>query len=266
MKKHRWMAWLLTIAMLMGSVVFPAGAEEEHLPPPEIMEKREGEYFPYLIWGSYEQDNNLENGPEPIEWFVLKQEDERALVLSRHALELKTYHHVVAYDTAVSWETWDIRAWLNGEFLQTAFTEAEQKRIPMVTVQTPQRLVWDDPPITPDTEDQIFFLSFHEAERYMKGGRTRKCQPTAYAIANYEAVNGKEWDPPYLRKSDAENCSWWVRTQGEFPGSASWVMNRGSVGHSIGLMDLMFPDKEFIQGVRPAMWIDLKVTADVSEE
>ena len=258
MKKAGMTAWMLVVVLLLGSVAFPAGAEEEHLPPPEIMEKREGEYFPYLIWGSYEQDNNIENGPEPIEWFVLTVEDERALVLSRHALELKMYHHVVAYDTSVSWETWDIRAWLKGEFLQTAFTEAELKRIPTVTVQTPQVLGWDNPPITPDTEDQIFFLSFQEVSRYMKGGRTRKCQPTAYAIANYEAATGKEWDATVFRDSENGNCNWWLRSQGEFPGSASAVHYWGRVGHSIMLMDLLYPGKEFTYGVRPAMWIDLK--------
>ena len=259
MKKAGMTAWMLVVVLLLGSVIFPAGAEEELLPPPEIMEKREGEYFPYLIWGSYEQDNNLENGPEPIEWFVLTVEDERALVLSRHALELKMYHHVVAYDTSVSWETWDIRAWLNGEFLQTAFTEAEQKRIPTVTVQTPQRLVWEKPPITPDTEDQIFFLSFHEADRYMKGGRTRTCRPTAYAIANYEAVNGKEWDPKPMYVRNPGDCGWMLRSQGEFPGSASSVTNTGALAMSIVYSDLMYLDtKDFTSGVRPAMWIDLE--------
>ena len=38
-----------------------------------------------LMFGSYEQDGDEENGPEPIEWIVLDKDDEgNILVISRY--------------------------------------------------------------------------------------------------------------------------------------------------------------------------------------
>ena len=258
MKTTRITAYLLMIALLLGCVIFPAGAEEERLPPPEIME-REDLDFPYLIFGSYEQDNNLENGPEPIEWFVLKEEDGRALVLSRYALALMKYHHTIAIDSSVTWETWESRAWLNGEFLETAFSKAELERIPTVTVETPMvhdhDPGFDNVPVN-DTEDKLFLLSMQEASRYLKGGRVRRCQPTAYAIAGYVAEMGKEWSGIWRREEYRGNCQWYLRSQGGFPGSAMIVDVNGRMGY-MSEGHLHNTKYDFMHGIRPAMWIDL---------
>ena len=263
MKKRRMISWLLIMVLLLCSIAFPAGAEEERLPPPEIME-REDLDFPYLIFGSYEQDNNLENGPEPIEWFVLKEEDGRAFVLSRYALALMKYHHTIDEDSSVTWETWESRAWLNGEFLETAFSEKEQERIPTVTVETPL-VSWSSvnvPPVN-DTEDKIFLLSMQEASRYLKGGKVRGCHPTAYAIAGYEAELGKDWEEAkrgsWRREEWRGNCFWWLRTPGEFPGSATGVEVFGRIGYMFYAM-IYQPEiyvRDYMYGIRPAMWIDL---------
>ena len=258
MKTAKMVSWLLAVILLLGCTVFPAGAEGERLPPPEIME-REDLNFPYLIFGSYEQDNNLENGPEPIEWFVLKEEDGRTLVLSRYSLALMKYHHTVAIDPSVTWETWESRAWLNGEFLEAAFSEEEQARIPTVTVETP---IIHDPEFTKvpvnDTEDKLFLLSMQEASRYLKGGRVRRCQPTAYAIAGYAAEMGQDWETVmYWRREEYRgNCNWHLRSQGGFPGSNMVVNYIGSIGY-MSKGHLNNTNYDFMYGIRPAMWIDL---------
>ena len=36
-----------------------------------------------ITFGTYEQDNNPDNGPEPIEWVVLDVKDHKALVISK---------------------------------------------------------------------------------------------------------------------------------------------------------------------------------------
>ena len=263
MKNKAMMSWMLVAVLLLGCMIFPVSAEEERLPPPEIME-REDLNFPYLIFGSYEQDNNLENGPEPIEWLVLKEEDGRALVVSRYALALMKYHHTVAEDSSVTWETWESRAWLNGEFLEAAFSEAEQERIPTVTVETPL-VSWSSVSVPPvnDTEDQLFLLSMQEASRYLKGGKVRGCHPTAYAIAGYEAELGKDWEEAtrgsWRREEWRGNCCWYLRTPGEFSGSATVVEVFGSIGY-MGY-ELIYQSEIFVRdymwGIRPAMWIDL---------
>ena len=45
-----------------------------------------------VTFGSYEQDNDKDNGTEAIEWMVLEVKDNQALLLSVYGLELKQYH------------------------------------------------------------------------------------------------------------------------------------------------------------------------------
>ncbi len=78
------------------------------------------------FFGVYEQDNDLNDGKEPIEWLVLDIEGDKALLLSKYGLDAKPYNATYA---DVTWETCTLRAWLNDDFLKTAFTEDEQKAI-----------------------------------------------------------------------------------------------------------------------------------------
>ena len=243
--------------MLLVSIAFPACAEAVRESLPEILESEDLTHK-YLIFGSYEQDNNLENGPEPIEWLVLEVEEGRALVISRYALELMQYHNTIAVDETVMWETWDIRGRLNEEFLQTAFTEAELKRVLTTTVEAQRNSFSADQ--GNDTEDKIFLLSYNEASKYFKGGKARKCQPTAYAIACYEAESGEVWEliADSANMEYPRECRWWLRTPGEFYGSATFVALNGSLTY-LGENVLRHSELELRNyGIRPAMWIDLE--------
>lgn len=78
-------------------------------------------------FGSYEQDNNTENGSEPIEWQVLeKRSDGSLLVVSRYGLDSQPYN---TERTDVTWETCTLRRWLNTTFFDTAFTSSEKSMI-----------------------------------------------------------------------------------------------------------------------------------------
>ena len=54
-----------------------------------------------ITFGSYEQDNNLDNGSEPIEWMVLDIQDGKAFLLSRYGLDTKPYNTV---EMDITWE------------------------------------------------------------------------------------------------------------------------------------------------------------------
>ncbi len=51
-----------------------------------------GERYEYVVFGHYEQDVHDENGPEPIEWFILDEQDGKLLLVSRYILDGKKYN------------------------------------------------------------------------------------------------------------------------------------------------------------------------------
>ncbi len=81
----------------------------------------------YFIFGSYEQDNDLSNGSEPIEWVVLDRDGSKVLLASRYILDCRLFNETSEPED--TWENCSLRAWLNGEFLEKAFTADEQAAI-----------------------------------------------------------------------------------------------------------------------------------------
>ena len=72
-----------------------------------------------VTYGTYEQDGDTSNGPEPIEWIVVAKEDDRVLALSKHILDAKQYH---MYEDKVLWKTASANKWLDLDFAQEAFS------------------------------------------------------------------------------------------------------------------------------------------------
>lgn len=103
-----------------------------------------------ITFGSYEQDNNISNGPEKIEWQVLAVEGTRVLAISKYILDAQPYNR---FGTAsvVTWETCTLNNWLLS-FMHDAFNEEESSMIPVVTVNTGDNSI----------ESRIFLLSTRE--------------------------------------------------------------------------------------------------------
>lgn len=129
-----------------------------------------------ILMGTYEQDNDLENGEEPIEWIVVEKSDTGYLVMSLYVLDFGKFHNA---EEDVTWETSDIRAWLNGEFYENCFTDEEKAGILLTTVDNSEDSNADLIDFTSsyakekgykqgnDTEDYIFLLSeFEICEKY----------------------------------------------------------------------------------------------------
>lgn len=73
-----------------------------------------------VTYGHYEQDLNTNNGKEPIEWIVLQYDAEngKCLLLSLYALDARRFD----LSTYQGWDMSEIRSWLNGTFLNNAFS------------------------------------------------------------------------------------------------------------------------------------------------
>ncbi|MDO4304555.1 MAG: DUF6273 domain-containing protein [Bacillota bacterium] len=179
-------------------------------------------------FGTLEQDNDLSNGNEPIEWIVLDEQDGRLLLISRYIIDAKPYHE--EYKN-ITWEQSDLRLWLNEIFYEEAFTRKEREQIQKVQLSNP-----DNPDYGTeggnDTIDSVFLLSVEEAEQYFSSESKRKARGTAYA--NERWFNPVWW---WLRSSGCDNCN------------AAFVDYYGYVSSGGDHVD-------FSTGVRPALWVE----------
>ena len=129
------------------------------------------------VFGAYEQDNDKTNGKEKIEWQVFAKEGTKIFVISKYGLDAQPYNTEFV---DVTWETCTLRDWLNDDFINTAFTNAEKAMIPTVTVTADKYPDYETDPGN-DTQDKVFLLSIEEAAKYFDSDTARECEVTEYA-------------------------------------------------------------------------------------
>ena len=232
--------WMLSILSLFSSC--SAIAEESVMQPACAVGDS-------ISLGHYEQDNDLENGPEPIEWLVLDIQDDKALLISKYALDVQHYNlsfkDVLTF-ADVTWENCGLRAWLNTEFIDTAFDAEELSAVLLADVDngSAQCPAWSRTGGN-DTQDRVFLLSYTEVCTYYPTDAERMCAATEYAISKgaITAAAASYVNP-------LPTCWWWLRTLGSESHHAALVCTDGSIFHSdnaaIGI------------AVRPVIWVDLK--------
>ena len=195
-----------------------------------------------LTMGLFEQDNDPDNGGEPVEWIVLAVEDEKALVTSRYALDCRPYNTSAAH---VTWAKCTLRKWLNTDFLSGTFTEEQQAAILATVVDNGKAQGNPAWKISggKNTEDRIFLLSYQEADVYFAGAEARMCPPTDYAKAR--GAYTKE-----SSQADGRACGWWwLRSPGHSDKNAARIGTDGNRSNDK-------VDSENIC-VRPVFWVDL---------
>ena len=207
----------------------------------KIKKIKEANVGDIIYYGSYEQDNNISNGKENIEWRVLAKENNRILVISDKALDCQPFNET---GEDVTWRTCTLRKWLNDDFFNSAFSNAEKKRIPTVTV-----LADKNPEFSINsgkaTKDKVFLLSIKEVNKYFNSKISRQCMPTNFAVAQGGYISN-------TYSTDVKATCWWLRSPGGYGlVCAAYVDNIGDIrayGASV----------ESDNGtVRPAMWINL---------
>ena len=167
----------------------------------------------YVEFGRYPQ--TAEGEVRPVEWQVLARENNKALVISRYALDARRFD-----ESANNWDGSEIRRWLNGKFYTGSFT-AEEKAC-----------------IKSFNQDNVFLLSYEEAEKYFSDDDARKCKPTSYA----KSEGAFEID---------DFCYWWLRSP--FPTDSCgvyYVLGGGVYSYGSSVSDASV-------SVRPALWINL---------
>ena len=151
-------------------------------------------------------------------WRILQmnEEEHTVLVVSEEIVCERVFHNKWE---KVTWETSDVRAWLNGEYLNTAFSEEERAAIIESEIENPDNPKYHTKGGNP-TKDKIFLLSIDEATRYFNTDADR-----------------------------ATGTWWWLRSPGYGEDKAARVSNVGSL-HVYGY------DVNIEGGIRPAFKIN----------
>ncbi len=190
-------------------------------------------------FGSYEQDGDTGNGKEPIEWLVLDRDGDKALLLSKYALDFQSF--MPFYEPVTepyTWESCSLRRWLNSTFLNAAFDSSERQRLLTTTVITsPGSLHRENGPVT--TEDRVFLLSNTEVYAYFANEAATAAEYTAYALS----AN------PWAGNSTAPGAAaWWLRTT-DGSDHPDGVYAGGRVGEGTRAYEGEY--------VRPAIWVTM---------
>ena len=219
-----------------------------------------------VYFGRYEQDNDLTNGKERIQWRILARDGDYALLLSEYGLDAQPYYTEYV---DITWAQCTLRSWLNGTFMSAAFNASEQAAIRTTLVDNSQSQGYaalpgftDSHSVTTtggaNTQDKVFLLSVAEAYRYLGGvyrdgdwgewwyvnnGMTT---PTAYAKAQGTWTYNNSSYPEFVG-----NCSWWLRSPGDYYQSYAATVNYA--GTLVDYANVNYSD----YAVRPALWVNL---------
>jgi uncharacterized repeat protein (TIGR02543 family) len=160
-------------------------------------------------------------------WRVLDVEGNYAKILHESVMTFQQYNNAFAN---VTWETSSVRAWLNGEFFNS-FSVSDRARIRETTVLNPNNPQFGTAGGN-TTTDRIFLLSIAEAQQYFNSDAARIARSTG-GVASW----------------------WWLRS----PGSAS---NSAAVVLSNGLLSTVGTSVSSIEGLRPALWLNIPALAN----
>ena len=178
-----------------------------------------------VYFGTFEQDNKADNGAESLAWVVLSKDEDKMLLLCRDAIATAQYNSEFS---STGWEQSSVRAWLNGEFLDGVFTEADSARLlPLVDKGSTEG-------------SKVFLLSAQEAESLLAERRE-----FAAAVPSQAA----EAQGAGLRANGA--VCWWLRDSGFSPKYAAYVNSDGSVN----TQGIYCDNRQFC--LRPAIWVRL---------
>lgn len=274
----KWVHLFIAIAIFICFVflVVPApdgeggsgGAKETPAPSPSPTPSASSTPTPdvgsIITFGSFPQNSEER---EPIRWLVLTVDcnSNRALVMSVDGLEYMAFDS----DGQDYWGKSSLHDYLNGGFLDAAFSEEEQEGLPIIINTTPQITEISNGSHERTTivdshsssKDSVFCLSIDEVEEYLAEGselyKYRICKPTSYATANISEG----------RRSYVEGDHWWLRNSCQYAysvvtvrgksdstrGEAGTINERGSNSSGSGIL------------VRPAMWLPFDKISSIEE-
>lgn len=200
----------------------------------------------YVTFGTYPQTAEG-NDETPIQWLVLNVEGDRALLLSRYSLDV---HEFYPEHVDVTWENSTLRAWMNDDFLNRAFTAEEQAAILLTELDNSSGQDYWQTSGGGNTQDRIFALSYAEAHAFFGiAYKDSSHQEACAAPTDYASAKGVRSAFVSYAPDGRKNHNWWLRSPGRAQSLASFVTGAGSLDCTGVELNT--------NCVRPALWVDL---------
>lgn len=188
-------------------------------------------------------------------WKILDEREDAYLLITESIIEQRNYHN---RNTDVTWETCELRHYLNHAFYNT-FTDKDKGKIIETNNLNPDN-PWYKSHGGNNTIDKIFILSLDEVVRKYYGD-------SSYLL-DYPVNNQRYW----FQRKDENNIKrrsryidsswwWWIRTPGKHNRVAIYIHGDGNIGiQGNGISkrntNVIHPLKNDNRGgVRPVLWL-----------
>ena len=221
----------------------------------------DGERYAKVVADLYKSDYTFSDGSEvtdgetyyfkvePIRWRILSESDGSAFILADGIIASKAYD----YASNNNYKNSDIRAWLNGKFLNTAFGDVAQSLIETTEVDNSASSTGYDsnPYACENTFDKVFLLSHREVMSYDIANSSTFNAAGCMTVSDYVRSTGAQMNT----SSDYFGCGdWWLRSPDYNDRSqARNVDYRGRVNNYYDVADVYYAGL----GVVPALNITL---------
>ncbi|MCL1787310.1 MAG: DUF6273 domain-containing protein [Defluviitaleaceae bacterium] len=207
------------------------------------------------------------------DWYVLEKKENKALLLTEKVVGAKEYHRKPC---AFTWETCDMRQYLNGTFYDS-FSETDRARI-IETVNVNDNNPWYGTNGGNPTNDKVFLLSIKEVFRYFGDSGQYENRPRMYENCDWCKDEFLPWtSDDYNLNRRAVNdtgmvAGWALRSPGanerlvaNVMGNCGDEFDHGEIciaggGGDIADGHFVFDTVDLLQamkpcGFRPALWL-----------
>ena len=233
--------------------------------------------FDGVLFGSYEQDGNIQNGKEPIEWFVLDKDENKALLVSKYILDYLEYS--VSLDRHITWKESSLRAYANNSFYNSAFGDKDK-----LVILSNKYMNYDNPVYSSSEEsetiDKVAILSFDEIMKYfdidysecVRDIVTDYKVPSSNKLAtSLTTYASKKLKSEKLRIKTSRENDFWLRNQGRSGeelfdkyNSAMYAREtvdlKGAPYDIYSIEDPTHSMRNYKLGFRPIIWVDINLS------
>lgn len=222
-------------------------------------------------FGKFFLDNN--NSTEPIEWLVLSVESDKALLITKYAIDSACFDCEEVDDgfewEDINWANSQMRLWCNKDFYLNSFTKEEQTKIIPTSLKNDSEYVDDEENEEPDTIDKVFLLNSKEVKTYFSFDR--KCTKTIYAKTKWDEIVIDSVDEDDDINNPNNYVQWWLRSKADTDNCFNVVgdvdykdvkdqetgkLKTSGTFNPEEILDFGV-DSDCVACVRPAMWVSL---------